>query len=98
MSCLDPTVMVFFAYSYVFQGNEVLKFQWSQVLSAFCFCVHTVLFLFIIVLCVALLLFVVVYMRRFQKPRKGKLNTWLNLTCVGVHRAHHFFEGNKGMP
>lgn len=26
MSCHDPTVMVFFAYSYVFQGDEALKF------------------------------------------------------------------------
>jgi hypothetical protein len=26
MSCLDPSIMVFFAYSYVFQSDEALKF------------------------------------------------------------------------
>jgi hypothetical protein len=87
MSCLDPIVMVFFACSYVFQGDEALKLQWFQVSNAFCFCVHT-----------ALLLFVNICRCRFQKLGRGKLNVWLNLTCGGVHQAHDFLQMSKGMP
>ncbi len=68
MSCLDPTIMVFFACSYVFQGNEVLKLQWFQVSSASYFCVRRILLILIIVLCVAFFMFVVVYVCRFLKP------------------------------
>jgi uncharacterized membrane protein YdbT with pleckstrin-like domain len=98
MSCFDPTIMVFFACSYIFQDDEALKLQWSQVSSASYFCVCTVLLLFIVVLCVALLLLIVVCVCRFHNLGRGKLDEQLSLAHGGTHLAHHFLQVNKGVP
>jgi uncharacterized membrane protein YdbT with pleckstrin-like domain len=98
MTSLDPTIIVFFTCSYIFQGDEALKLQWFQVSSASCFCVCTILLLFIVVLCVALFLFVVVCVCKFQNLGRKKVDEQLSLTYGGTHLAHHFLQVNKGMP
>jgi hypothetical protein len=99
LSCLDLAIMVFFClFTYFsrwwnFESSMVSSLKHLLLCVCAWFCSYSLLFS-----CVALLLFIIVCVCRFQKLGRGKLDTRLSLTHGGTHRAHHFLQVSKAMP